>query len=599
MKMQDAFYQFVEGKKCSRLNLEKAMRYYHQTKIREEKKKFDDRILFVIRKCLDAMLGQVAHDPQEVKGIYSFYGFSDQDFNYLFSMYLLRHREDRKVKHFLEEQKTYCLQNQEVIFEKLKKSSWNIKGIAKNYFVSPKVIRKIMDDHFEYVLGIHDKDMEKYMYSFSCFQKFLDHQKLKVTERREVYYYYTHFASSSEKEQLESYASNLLHTIINMLKKHMPLSPYLDVLNMNDFDLYTLLSSLREFSNEEKLLFFQHLKPYYEYCQSVHFKRPMIREEALKSNILIEEYLSLSKAYQDHFALDSQLELEKSVEQIPLLDQIKDEKNELKIQDFLLSNQICKADISYYCYQYRQDLSLKEQNTLEKQLLSVLKKTFEERKEIYPTLNGLYDIIYKDYLANPLTLKEFCLTHDLPLEYVQLGLNKIGDRNLVLKVKERLDQEKENTKSNKMALCRQIIQHINEGVPFQHGVRPFNLLDYFLTYAYSSLHVMHSLAHLPLTGDERKTLNLFFGPLRHSKVLTRQTVLNTTFEFQTLKDEQGFPIQGTGILVSEEAILQILDLFEQHQIPLYDCLIYIAAKEYANGHFVSLNSLQTQKLSLQ
>ena len=86
-----------------------------------------------------------------------------------------------------------------------------------------------------------------------------------------------------------------------------------------------------------------------------------------------------------------------------------------------------------------------------------------------------------------------------------------------------------------------------------------------------------------LTNEEKMAISLFFAPLSLAKDLFAQDLINTTFEYNTLKDENGLPVINSGTKLNQDDIGQIVDYFEQHSIPLNTVTLNVALQLYATN----------------
>ena len=76
--------------------------------------------------------------------------------------------------------------------------------------------------------------------------------------------------------------------------------------------------------------------------------------------------------------------------------------------------------------------------------------------------------------------------------------------------------------------------------------------------------------------------------------LGKDNILNTSFEFFSLKDENGFPLQGTGKILSRAEKEKVIDYLDHYCIPFYDVVVDLAMRLYAN-HSLELNQALQQR----
>ena len=116
------------------------------------------------------------------------------------------------------------------------------------------------------------------------------------------------------------------------------------------------------------------------------------------------------------------------------------------------------------------------------------------------------------------------------------------------------------------------------------------MFDYFTLYPDLRLQDIN-INKLSLTSEEKKVLNKFLAPLRANVTMPKEKVLQLKLEFHSEKDKDGFPIKGTGIVVTEEELDLIVNYLTSHNIPLVNSIVNIAAREYVDGNLV-IDTLQ-------
>ena len=95
-------------------------------------------------------------------------------------------------------------------------------------------------------------------------------------------------------------------------------------------------------------------------------------------------------------------------------------------------------------------------------------------------------------------------------------------------------------------------------------------------------------------------INVFFAPLSLAKDLFSKDLIQTTFEFNALKDENGLPVINSGNMLNQDAIIQIVDYFEQNKIPLNTVTFNTALQLYsANTLFLNEDTLQNDGKTLK
>ena len=95
-----------------------------------------------------------------------------------------------------------------------------------------------------------------------------------------------------------------------------------------------------------------------------------------------------------------------------------------------------------------------------------------------------------------------------------------------------------------------------------------------------------------LADPIKTTLCKFFKPLRFVNNVHVEAIRKSIYEYDSLKDENGFPIKGTGKILTGEELNEVIQFFQENQIPLYDKLVAIALKCHANHSLYEKNTLQ-------
>ena len=133
-----------------------------------------------------------------------------------------------------------------------------------------------------------------------------------------------------------------------------------------------------------------------------------------------------------------------------------------------------------------------------------------------------------------------------------------------------------------------ISEYILHGIHTKNGVRDFDLIDYYSLTNYSIKEVVSACESMLKKEDYVKVRKFFNVCERLKKTLMNsKKAVDLDIEFDCKKDDDGFPIAGTGRKLSEEERNEILELFNEYDIPLY--LFKIAVDRIKNG--INVNDL--------
>ena len=194
---------------------------------------------------------------------------------------------------------------------------------------------------------------------------------------------------------------------------------------------------------------------------------------------------------------------------------------------------------------------------------------------------------YEEYVNGDANLREHCHTNDREEKIVKSQYKHLKNEELVVKFSAKMNQEKEAI----LYYFRLLIQNIKSGITVNGVNRKFTLFDYFYYFGQFNLHKI-VLTQLPLSAREKTTLNIFFKPLSSANPLNKNVVIHSIYEYNCDKDELGFPIKGTGRIITEDELTCIVDIFLEKNIPLYDKLVSIATRLYNQNALIEVDTLQ-------
>ncbi len=594
-----AFNSFIYGDSCSSRDFLLAVKYFKDANF-EDKTKFYKKLNFIVSLCLEKLISSHEVSFGYVRDIYQKYGIYDIYFEQALSMYLFAHSDDLLVKQYLATVNKGGIKVVSQLFWEAKNELWDsnkINGLAHKYRISFYQAKRLIEFYAQEKLGILPEDFKKYRSSYKNFLSFINNEKVSKKVKDEAYYYYQTYALPHEKERFCLHIKNILEQVC---LNHYSALQVLNIYGCNNYDLYLFTIFLPDLDEQIKLDIIQRFQSYYEQASDVLFKRVEITRLARQENIRYENYMSLVKGYakevlhNDHIEEDIRFIKRRTAftKRIYLvLDQIKNEEDEEIIRQVLINNHVQTDDIHNYCYGVLCYLEKDEQRRLEKKFLICLRKIQKENVEKNLPLNLGDPTLLYEYLQSSDHYEKFCALRGLNVDSFKQRIRQVKTQPLARQLNDKLDQDIIHKKDGQIWACKEIFACIQNGVHINGIHRDFTLVDYFKDYAHLHVHEI-ALQKTALNGLEKKTLNKFFAPFKAGNAIGENVVLHTTYEFDSLKDEKGFPIKGTGRILTEEEMMQIIEFFKQYHIPFIDTIVNYAARCYYQNTLFDTKALQ-------
>lgn len=594
---KEAFFRFITEDECSSKNFYKAVKYFSQATF-DERNQFYQKLKNILSLCLDEMTKCHSNNLEIAKKIYQKYGINDYYFKYAFRFFAHNQSENSLSSIYLD---LLNDEDKEKIFEDLKQSLWDNKKfteIAKEYHLSQTELDQLIIDYAVRHYKISADDFKKYKLYYRNFRRFLSLEKINRYQRRNAYYYYQNYALPEEKEEFEYLVQNYLVKIIRYSNNPEALDAFLSESNLSDYDLYffTTIQSI-DFNVKEKL--FARFKTYYDGCLKYNFSVVDIKREALKLKLKSEDYVFLARVYAKE-VLHIDGELERIVENhytkpiYDVLKNIQDETDLAKIEAILDQEKVKPSDISVFCYCVNSKLPKENQQSLERKLLECLRvvqsRRIAEGRKKTSVASPDYSL-YHEYLNQDLNFIHFCNLKGINFKSFRYVYKTLKNPELAVKLEERIQKESIDNEKAQVYWCKELIEAIQNGITINGINRKFNLFDYFYYFGDYQIHRFF-LPKLPLSQPEKTILSKFFAPLKRVNYMNKNVVLRSVYEFYPQLDKKGKPIKGTGRILSEEELQEIVDIFEARNIPLYDILISMAVRCYANHSLIPEMSLQ-------
>lgn len=379
-------------------------------------------------------------------------------------------------------------------------------------------------------------------------------------------------------------------------------------------DLYNLTLTF-PMNNELKFKIYSSFKTFYDFCVLVSWNSPKIKEEAIQKGLKYEQYLLLAKEYAIHCLnidnIDDVILYCRCANSISkgkyaaLLETILATDDVQVIDEAFAQISDKKGTISNYCHSKNRLFTDDERKETERILFAKLHDYRKRQEQAKKTIEQKsYDDIFEQYINSPLDLENFCNTISISSDYFKKRLRTANDSALINKVKEKLNLEMERKRYEKEKLMKQIIFFIRNGISFHGKVRPFDLLDFFYYYPSVNFKILKKIVK-NISKEELTIYNKFFAPINSFNIndypsyFNPNLIIQSYYEFNPKLDIEGNPIKGTGIILSQNDFIQILDFFERNQIPKLSILFDIAVKRYINQTLFTKDNLQNPVLSLK
>jgi len=132
-------------------------------------------------------------------------------------------------------------------------------------------------------------------------------------------------------------------------------------------------------------------------------------------------------------------------------------------------------------------------------------------------------------------------------------------------------------------LYKDLGQKLVNGVLTDNGVRPFDLIDFYMNFKKIPTLAIPYLYGSFLSRRETTMITSFLAKTNYCSFINVEDFLNSKVEINCQKDQNGFPIKGTGTILKREELQEILDFLVENDVPLYDAIINQAIRRFANN----------------
>ena len=420
---------------------------------------------------------------------------------------------------------------QALLFSKTKTgliNNSNLRILADMYRMSSKELDSFLNNYIN-SLGYTEEYIKDYKKSMKCFYEFIE-QTNKCNHAKIVLKYYKKYADNKEKELLKEFLIKCLEEVKD-LKIDTNLEEYLKNKGLSLNAFYLLITNCLR-NNEEALKEFAMLgKEYHdlsirgytltEIARKVHKENNIV---ALLMNLYVEKILGNERIQKFR---DKDIKINLKTKNLEEILRTKDKETIIKL---FQAYDYCATDIQRYAYVVNALLPKEVQQKIERNLRQKYNYYHyykaQERKKVNTTKK---EVVVLEEDAN---------------------INNIDFKKLALM--------------------------IYEGT--ENG--SFDYIDLFLNFP--NINIYANLYNKGLNTWEKILIKNLFNKFKRATFINKDSILNSHIEVNSLKDENGMLIQGTGRYLTKEEIKDIIDFLEENNIPLYDIVFNVAVRRYQN-----------------
>ena len=217
----------------------------------------------------------------------------------------------------------------------------------------------------------------------------------------------------------------------------------------------------------------------------------------------------------------------------------------------------------------------------------VFKQKFDverEKKdlEILPTAR----VIIKDIVDTDLSIREYLKNNNLTTGQFNAYLKvlKKYDEDLYNKCKNRDKLKSEQYFNKHCVLLDSLLNDLKNGLLRDNKQKSFDVLDYYLMYGVPLLELKKAIEYenFNVNRNDYLLLRKFISTHMNDNPLDVNTTINTDIEINAKRDDKGFPIKGTGMVITKEERENILLFLNKNNVPLTTATYRIALKRYVD-----------------
>ena len=609
MDEKQAFIKFLQADKCSVEEFALARKYAKEQSSIEVEQIFN-KLYAIVKNVLEEVVASNYRSVHDAKYIYIRWGISDDYFDKVLHSFLKKNYSlsiTRRYYKTIRDSHSIDLVN---VYNDLKKHFWSgqyAKQLALKYGYTFLEFNFLITYYAQEKHNIPFSSFKEYQAEYVAFYKMISNQIKSRVDKEQAYNYLKNYASLKEKELFEKYAKRVLSNMRVAVNHNKNANKVLEDSLLNDHDLYMFLTLCPNLEANYMNFIYLRFESYYRYCRNTNMDTELIARKAKLKQMTVSEFISLGQIYA-HNIINTDL-----YQQVPhknftsrtyqTLERIMRESDPNVIKKELIDKHITSKNIIDFCYLYHSEYSKEKQDDLEVKLLNYLAEAkTEEQAKILEIPQNILDLL-NTYVKSGINLEACCNMYQYSFDTVKDYFKKFSNNSIVRQANEKYKLEREAVKKNKALyyhkLYLQLFNYIKNGIMVNGVKRDFTLVDYFCLFPDAKLHT-RKMYMTYLTNEEKMAISLFFAPLSLAKDLFAQDLINTTFEYNTLKDENGLPVINSGTKLNQDDIGQIVDYFEQHSIPLNTVTLNVALQLYAtNSLFLNEDDLQIGGNSLK
>ncbi len=598
MNNKEAFDNFINEEQCSIIDFNKALVYFKEASTKE-RERFSGKLNYIVFICLNKIIEAKTADFTVARSLYQNFGLDDDYFKSILDLYIKEFENSKLVKTYL----TFANNIYEDLFNHYKKSLWDPKiftRYAKKYNLSSIEAKDYVSFYVTNVLHFSEKKFKNYRSCFKAFMLFLNNKAISNSAKNNAFKFYVKYANEKEKEMFLNYILDIIKKVVSCINNNGDLDELLKQWHINDYDLLRFIKTLPNIDKNVKIKIGKLFYKYYELAKSENFLFDKIRRAKEKGSLATVEIIELAKFYSINVLNIDKFEVKRTITftnpKYAILEQLVDENDIDVLINSFLANDFIISEINNFCYCVHKDWDIDKQKEIERKFLTILRKVqvLRKKKRVY---SKNYDL-YWEYANSPLFLTDFCETKGISRAYFYKKAMDIIKQNQVLDLikllKAKIDKEKTVKMAYKASLCKMLLEEIKNGITVNGIKREFTLFDYFIYFGKYDIHKI-KINLLPLDDSDKHKLNIFFEPLKSSFPAAKKAFVNSFYEYDSLKDENGLAIRGTGKVLERDDLENILNIFLDNDIPFVDFLVNLATRYYVMGILVENNIARQRK----
>ena len=256
--------------------------------------------------------------------------------------------------------------------------------------------------------------------------------------------------------------------------------------------------------------------------------------------------------------------------------------------------------IEYYIKHYKRGLTIEAQTILLEETLEKIrpikneyeknknerakerqrkrdKKALEKFKEV---ING--NLTEKE-LINNLGKKRFNILLNL-LKEIDADFYNMYIETVNWQIKEQ-EQEQQNKIFKIHQMIYEIVNYLKNGIETENGLREFDVIDFYLLYKDDMKEIYTQIRECISIKDDIKLIKNFINENVNSKIIFadyKKRLVEGIDRINCEKDERGYPIPNTGIVIPKEEKISWFEYLENNNIPVTNKTYNAMRKRYIN-----------------